>query len=275
MCESTEARSQSLIFTPVSQNFKPRDEMLAYVINLDTATDRWKHMNAAFKATGLRLVRVSAVDGNSMMLPAGRFNCSGYHRRHGREINIFEVACYLSHLKALAAFLDGGAHETAIILEDDVIPAPDINAITREALDLFGKWDILRLSGLSCGNPVRVGKLTSGHSICVNLGRLKGAGAYIINRKAARRFLNPLLPITLPYDHAMDREWWWGLKAAYVLPFPISQTECHFRSSIQHNSKRKLSCARRLATTYPYQAFNEMNRYLFRLCSFATWNDRV
>jgi glycosyl transferase family 25 len=247
--------------------------MLAYVINLDTATDRWKHMTVAFQATDLRLIRVSAVDGNSMILPADQFNPSGYHRRHGREINIFEVACYLSHLKALAAFLDGGVQETAIILEDDVTPATDVNAITREALNFSGKWDILRLSGLSRGSPVRVGKLTSGHSICVNLARLKGAGAYMINRKAAQRFLNHLLPITLPYDHAMDREWCWGLKAAYVLPFPISQTACQFRSSIQHNSKRKLSCARRLATTYPYQAFNELHRYIFRICSFATWNN--
>lgn len=245
--------------------------MLAYVINLDSATDRWRHMTTAFQATGLRLVRVSALEGSATPAPSDQFSPAGYHRRHGREINMFEVACYLSHLKALATFLDSGVHETAIIMEDDVTPIPDVNAVTREALNFSRNWDVLRLSGLSRGNPIRVRKLTSGHSICVNLGRLKGAGAYMINRNAARRFLNHLLPITLPFDHAMDREWWWGLKAAYVLPFPISQTESRFRSSVQHNSKRKLSCARRLATTYPYQAFNELNRYLFRLCAFAGW----
>jgi len=245
--------------------------MLAYVINLDRATDRWLHMTAAFQASDLRLIRVSAIEGNSMRLPADEFDSSGYRRRHGREINIFEVACYLSHLKALTAFLDDTVHENAIILEDDVTPAPDIDAVTREALNFSSKWDILRLSGLSRGNPIRVRKLKSGRSICVNLGRLKGAGAYMINRTAARRFVNHLLPITLPYDHAMDREWWWGLKAAYILPFPVSQTESRFCSSIQRNSKQKLSCARRLATTYPYQAFNELNRYLFRLRAFAGW----
>jgi glycosyl transferase, family 25 len=109
--------------------------MLAYIINLDTATDRWKHMNTVFQETYLHLIRVSAVAGNSMPLLANQFNPSGYHRRHGREINIFEVACYLSHLKALAAFLDDRTDETAIILEDDVMPAADVNAVTRSSAE--------------------------------------------------------------------------------------------------------------------------------------------
>jgi glycosyl transferase family 25 len=245
--------------------------MLAYVINLDRETARWRHMVSAFKASDIGLVRVPAIDGNSIELTARELDSSGYRWRHGRKINIFEVACYLSHLRALTAFLDSSTDEIAMILEDDVMPSASIDKVVREVSKFSGSWSILRLSGLSRGKPLRVMELSSDHFICVNLGRLKGAGAYMINRIAARRMVNNLLPIALPYDHAMDREWVWCLKAACVLPFPISQTERRFRSSIQHNSQPKLGRARRICTTYPYQAFNELNRYVFRLRSFAGW----
>ena len=127
------------------------------------------------------------------------------------------------------------------------------------------------MSGLSRGKPLPVRKLSGGFTVCVNFGRTKGAGAYIVNRTAARRFVDHLLPITVPYDHAVDREWFWGLKAASILPFPISQTDRLFRSSIQHNSQQKLSRIRRFGTTYPYQVFNELTRYVFRLAAFAEW----
>jgi glycosyl transferase family 25 len=245
--------------------------MKGYVINLDREPARWRHITAAFQATDIQLVRVSALDGTSMQPPANEFDPSGYLRRHGRRINIFEVACYLSHLKALRAFLDSIAEEAAMIMEDDVTPSPALDGVVREALKLSGSWSILRLSGLSGGKPLRVRRLTGTHSVYVNFGRLKGAGAYMINRAAARCFVEHLLPVRLPYDHAMDREWLWGLNAACVLPFPVSQTERQFRSSIQHNSQPKLGGVRRLCTTYPYQAINELNRYAFRLRSFAAW----
>jgi len=249
--------------------------MLAYVINLDTATDRWLHMVAAFEATDIRLVRIAAVEGRSMELDAAHFDRPRYRSRHGREINLFEVACYLSHIKALTAFLaEESGEENAIILEDDVTPLPGFDSVARDALKFAGAWSILRLSGLSRGKPMRVEKLSGAHSLCVNLGRLKGAGAYMINRAAARSLVDHLLPISLPYDHAMDREWLWGLKAAYVLPFPISQTDRLFRSSIQQNSQRKLGSLSRIFRTYPYQVFNEFSRYIFRLFLFAAWNIR-
>lgn len=245
--------------------------MNGYVINRDGEAARWRHMIAAFRATEIRLVRVPAIDGAAARPTTGEFDASGYRRRHGRRINVFEVACYLSHLKALRAFLDESDDDIAMILEDDVTPAPALDAVMREALKFSGAWNVLRLSGLSRGKPLLVKRLSSPHSFYVNMGRLKGAGAYMIDRAAARCFVEHLLPMTLPYDHAMDREWFWGLKAACILPFPVSQTGRRFRSSIQHNSQPKLGRAWRLCTTYPYQAFNELNRYVFRLRACAGW----
>ncbi len=97
------------------------------------------------------------------------------------------------------------------------------------------------------------------------MGRLKGAGAYLIDRRAAETLLARLLPMRLPYDHAIDREWFWGLRAGYILPFPVSQTENDFDSQVQPGIWPRLSRTRRCLTTYPYQAVNEMSRWLFRV----------
>jgi len=236
--------------------------MRAYIINLDHATERWSHIQNSFGETNLTLERVSAVDGRTMSLPDARFAEGRFRWSHGRETNIFEVACYLSHLKALEQFLATG-DEMALIGEDDVVPGPALDAVLAAALHYKNSWNILRLTGLS-GGGVQVVGLSTGHALAIHTKRLKGAGAYLVDRRAAQSFLDNLLPMRLPYDHAFDREWVFGLRAMAVTPFPISQTEKQFRSSIQRNSKPRLSFFRRLIGTYPYQAYNEISRSLFR-----------
>jgi glycosyl transferase, family 25 len=93
-----------------------------------------------------------------------------------------------------------------------------------------------------------------------------------VDRRAAKAFVECLLPMWLPFDHAVDREWNFGLSAACILPFPASQTDHDFPSSIQKGKVRKLSTWRRCLTTYPYQAFNEVCRWVFR--SIQYWRLR-
>jgi len=72
----------------------------------------------------------------------------------------------------------------------------------------------------------------------------------------------------LPYDHAFDREWFFGLRAAYISPFPASQIESTFLSSVQPGIYMKLSLTRRFLATYPYQAWNEITRWFFRSAAY-------
>ena len=242
----------------------------AYIINLDRAPSRWKHIEESFEKTSLQLCRIPAVDGNTLMLTCANFDANRFRRFHGRFLNIYEVACYLSHMKAIQAFLKTN-EEHALICEDDIFVNPDLENVIAAALQERTSWNILRLTGLYLGNTVSVKKLTGEYSLAVQLGRLKGAGAYILDRKAAEAFVKHLLPMWLPWDHAFDREWFFGLKALSVTPFPISQTREHFPSAIQKHSQPKLSNLQRSLTTYPYQIFNELTRYLFRLSALVAW----
>jgi glycosyl transferase family 25 len=237
------------------------------VINLDGAAKRWSHIEATFTAAGLRFERVPAIDGRALDIRPAQYSEHDYRRRHGRQTNPPEIGCYLSHLKAIATFLETDA-ELALICEDDVTIGPDIAAVLEKIADAPRDWNILRLTGLSEAHPLGVRPVLAGYFLCINFARFKGTGAYVIDRKAARAFTSELLPMKLPYDHAIDREWLLGLAAASVLPFPITQKQKRFGSSIQTYAQPKLPMWRRCLTTYPYQALNEVSRWIFRAALF-------
>ncbi len=242
--------------------------MRAFIINLDSATDRRAFIQASFAKSQLVLSRVSAVDGAGIKLPDARFSERRYHRWHGRtSSNVRELACYLSHLKAIKTFL-ATDEEHALIAEDDLVLRPDFDTALETALRYARHWNILRLTGLSPGRPLSLVRLCGDYSLCVSLSRLKGTGAYVIDRAAATAFLARLLPMWLPYDHAFDREWVMGLRTVYISPFPASQTESDFLSSVQPGTHPRLSPTRRILTTYPYQASNEIIRWFFRSAAF-------
>lgn len=237
--------------------------MQAFVINLPRAGERWERMQGVFAHTALNLRRVPAVDGEALDFPQPGYAESAFRWFHGRETNPREVGCYFSHVRAMQAFLETG-DEHGLICEDDLSPDAHFAPVLESALRYSRHWNVLRVSALGRGVPVRMASLGGAYELCVNFGRMKGAGAYVIDRAAARAFVARLLPMSLPFDHAMDREWAYGLRAACILPFPCSQTSAGFDSSIQKGRTQKLPSAARWYSTYPYQAANESARWLFR-----------
>jgi glycosyl transferase family 25 len=239
----------------------------AFVINLSDARDRWAAVEQTFAWRGFELVRVDAVDGTKDSISDAEYSSKSFRRRHGRTTNLREVGCYLSHVRACQAFLESG-REHGLICEDDVTLAADFEEVIAGLLQVGNLWDIVRLSGLGSRGRVAALPLAGDYSLCVNFGRLKGAGVYLINRAATARLVANLLPMKVPYDHAVDREWVYGLRGVSVYPFPTSQTELGFRTSIQRGGARKLGSFRRWTATYPYQAVNEVSRWLFRSWTF-------
>ena len=241
--------------------------MQAFILNLDTAADRWKAIAERFARTQISVVRVPAIAGAALQLPIPEFDERRFRLLHGRATNVREIGCYLSHVAAMRAFL--ATDDThGLICEDDIVPGAAFDEVIESALLHARHWNVLRVSGLGDGTPLKVRRLCGDFHLCISLGRVKGAGAYVLDRAAARAFVDRLLPMWLPFDHAVDREWHFGLRAAFVLPFPCSQTAAGFRSSIQTGKTGKVRSRRRWLTTYPYQAGNEMTRWLFRSWSW-------
>jgi hypothetical protein len=86
----------------------------------------------------------------------------------------------------------------------------------------FGEvWDVVKLSGIHRGMPATVRQLRKGRRLVAFLQRQTGAAAYVVNTKAARAYLAGLARMAVPYDHAFDQVWHFGLLLRGVLPLPV------------------------------------------------------
>ena len=90
-----------------------------YVINLDRSPERLNNIYAQCKKYNIDFVRISAFDGNILDLEKLADDTACRYEM-GRSIQPGEVGCFLSHKKALDAFLSS-KDEFAVILEDDAI----------------------------------------------------------------------------------------------------------------------------------------------------------
>lgn len=238
--------------------------MNAYVINLDSAHNRWKYIEQHYSCCDLTVVRVSGVDGRSLGNPIEGFDEDGYRRWHGQTKSLGQIGCYFSHLECLRLFL-GTDQEYAIIAEDDARPVPEILDIARAALQYCTCWDILRLCGTNRLHAVAYAALTTQYSIGVCYAKLCGTGAYLVSRHAATVLLSHLTPMWLPIDHALDKEWAYGLRASVVMPLPYSQLDNQFESQ---TLGKKLPWYQRYWTVTPYRIRNEFQRAVHRHIAF-------
>ena len=239
--------------------------MKAFVINLDHATERWNTIKQEAEQIGFCVQRVTAVFGPDLPKPYTDYSPAAYRRFHGKRTNNREIGCYQSHLKAMEMFLESG-DQYGVILEDDAEFHPDTVSLVQRAIDASHPWDMLRLSGLHSGSPMSIGRIHGEFKLAVNLSRQTGAGAYVVNRKAALALCQGLRPMKLPYDHAFDREWLYGFKSLSLIPYPVTQNE-RYATSIEHAKKYGPS---RYLTVFPYRMVNESCRVLHRSVQYIS-----
>lgn len=239
-----------------------RLSLKVFLINLDRAVDRMSHMREMLDRLGIPFERVAAVEGRAIVLPIREFDEIGYRVLHGRKPNPAEIGCYLSHIECARRFLET-ENAFSLILEDDLKLPFDLINILEGAIRAESDWDILRLSTVSSGRKYAFRALDGHRCLAIALTREKGSGAYLINRAAARWFLNALLPMRLPFDLAFDLEFLAGLKSAFVYPLPISQ-DLHVPSQIQGNRGSFHLSRWRYASVLPFRAGLEIARALMR-----------
>lgn len=196
----------------------------AYIINLEHAVERWEHMRANLEARDIPFKRIEGVYGKALKKPVKGYDERKYHILNGKVTNPGELGCYFSHIKALRKFLETDL-PYALVLEDDVTLPENIKALLDAAMEYSGDWDLLRLTSSREGEYLEFGTLPGNHKIAYNTRVLKNTGAYFINRFAAQQCLDELLPMRLPYDEALDRDWDFGCRSACIVPFPIKLEE--------------------------------------------------
>jgi glycosyl transferase family 25 len=192
-----------------------------WVINLDRAPERMAQVRGQLERLGLPYTRLPAVDARSLSLQQKAcLDASAYERRHGMTPLWGELGCYLSHIEVMRALLASPA-QAALVLEDDVHLHDTLPGVLAELMRDPERWDVVKLSAVHSGTPVAVAELGPQHALCVMLSKCTGSSAYLMNRRAAAAWLREadgLLPMRLPYDHAFDRAWAFGLKQRLVQP---------------------------------------------------------
>jgi glycosyl transferase family 25 len=124
-------------------------------------------------------------------------------------------------------------------------------------LALGDHWDIVKLSSFHSGTPVRLANVRTPYALAVPLSRQMNANAILFNRRAAQVLVEKLLPMRLPYDHALERAWLFGLSLRTVTPSPCP-AETGLQSTIGDRQRLrtfKLALHRRLPAMW------------FRLCT--------
>lgn len=239
----------------------------AYIINMDRSPERLQAMSTWLEGYGMPWVRVPAVDGRALDLDRHPdVSVPGYRRLHGKDINPAEVGCYLSHIRAFDQFL-ASSHDYALILEDDAMFSSDPGAVLKGLMDAPTRWDLAKLSGYHSGRPVALSSLPDGHALCVPLTKYSGSNAYLINRRAAAIYREQLLPMDLPYDHAFDRAWRYGIKYRMVTPALCLPDESGtLPSTISVSAQLRLPWYRRFSVV-AYRAGNELSRVLWGTCT--------
>ncbi|HEX2018816.1 MAG TPA: glycosyltransferase family 25 protein [Aurantimonas sp.] len=238
-----------------------------YVINLDRSPDRLAAISADAAACGLELQRVRAVDGATAPPAEKRqlLDEAGFRRLHGKIPMDGEYGCYASHLDVLDGFLAGDA-DAAVIFEDDVRPAADFLP-TIEAITAVDDWDLVKLMHhrLPAFRPRRT--LGPGRELGLAwFGPTGSSACYLLNRRAATRLRQHLVPMRLPYDVALERGWALGLRLRHVRPDLVEHNVATMKSLIGGTKKyaaARLAPWRRLSTL----AFRTSE--LFRRAAYA------
>ena len=248
--------------------------MITYLINLKRANDRLVSAKETFDKAGIIFNLEEAVDGKDLSLPHKNYSELKYNLLHGKKTNLGELGCYLSHLNVLKKFLST-KEDWALVCEDDIEFNEDIVEIINDALRSEISFDLLRLSGGSnktkeIGLPLKLKKIRNKFFLSLNFGFKSGTGCYLINRHGAKNIIKKINKMSLPIDHAMDRDWILNLRSLSVSPAPVYlKEELHLENSyIQAKSKFKFPFYKRYWIMVPYRLINELIRLIYKLVLF-------
>ena len=194
-----------------------------YWINLDRSKDRRRWMEKLLDNPVFQDIpneRISAIDGKKTGLIESMLN--------GNKSNLAsdsEYGCFLSHLETIKKLSESN-YKTAIIFEDDM--TLDLkpywknnmkNVISNAPED----WDIIQL----CYNSVDNTKQFLKEEYTKNKanGELKGAYAYLINKKAATKLMNNILQNEKynldPNIHHSSDVYLYSVLNSYVYKYPM------------------------------------------------------
>lgn len=202
-----------------------------YVINLDRSKQRWERISQHLNGNGVEPIRISAVDGSCL-------SDDVIHRHYKSELNkkeyfiplsTAEVACFLSHMKALRTFVDSYDHSSeidqyAVILEDDVEFVGDIGGFRKQWQRAMDSETPLMLKIYSKRNVSGKVLFEESSSVVIKPKLVPlGCQGAIFNLAAAKRILSQFETFSMPVDVAYQFWWEHGVTVLVCQPNQLNE----------------------------------------------------
>lgn len=270
-CDLFRKKNHSHNFAPIVDNLDVKQRKItAYVLNLDRAKERRNFILSQVNELGIPYERIAAVDGKAIS-EEERDNI--VHNESYK--NFFKmlpesgtIGCSLSHEKAWRCFLESD-NEFALVFEDDVKFEPQkLAEVVESAIDHKDIWDILSFESNHYGYPQKVAKLAQDESIVFYMTNVKHAGAYLINRNAAKQLLEKFYPIKMPLDHYYTRSWEFGLRFCGVEPRIVEQK--FGDTMIKNESTERFEDAKTLAVNILHNIYTEFMRTVYNFLLYIS-----
>lgn len=248
----------------------PPSTPVAFVVNLDRQPDRWQAIQRQASDTNCPIHRVPAVDMHTMDTEKYR---SDFIRNPKYYWSEGDIACTLSHLKAIKLFLETN-QPWCCILEDDLTLTKAFSDLMRDDANILGDLglDCLKVEYIPTSNSTkskpfgrflqatRYGNAFSLNSTCI------GAGAYLLSRNGALKIIDHLCPVEVPIDQLLfNRRYKLGtrlLRMGFLEHGLVRHNIDTVKSGIISNRKKSTLLSRR-------RLLNEFHKSIERLRCYS------
>ena len=178
----------------------PTPSIVYLCINLPRAEDRRRAIQAQALKHGLDIQLVTAIAGEDLPAEVPEYDRAARRRCHNHDLTPNEIACTLSHIKALKTFLASDA-EYAVIMEDDALLAENFSAGIRELTDHLQGWEIAKLYTPNCKlYPLSANENPDAPIHPVFPKNMWYSVGYMYKRCAAEKLLAGMTPFSVPTD---------------------------------------------------------------------------
>ena len=178
----------------------PTPSIVYLCINLPRAEDRRRAIQAQALKHGLDIQLVTAIAGEDLPAEVPEYDRAARRRCHNHDLTPNEIACTLSHIKALKTFLASDA-EYAVIMEDDALLAENFSAGIRELTDHLQGWEIAKLYTPNCKlYPLSANENADAPIHPVFHKNMWYAVGFMYTRRGAEALLEGMSPFCTPAD---------------------------------------------------------------------------
>lgn len=178
------------------------DSIIYLCINLPWAEERRRSIQAQADRLGVDVQMVEAIAGKDLPPVVPEYDSVERAKTFAYDLTPNEIACVLSHKKAIRFFLDSGA-EYAVIMEDDALIANNIKQSVHELTHSLRGWEVAKLYTDDGGTLYSLGD-TEGKDSCVRAifpkKLLWVAVGFLYTRVGAQKLLAELNTFSLAAD---------------------------------------------------------------------------